>query len=178
MRIKSLVLTLTVVVMLLAGCGAQAPKETGPTEISLNIGATAQTSKITVTVLEANLVKNYDYYSLVWKENRVKDAPEGYLFLIAKVEIENVSSETLNVGSNNMYASHSEFPKDPMSPGASPEPYFGEEPLKGNTPIGPGEKINGMILFHIPKTATDLKIGYSFHSLKIHLKIAEWAIKQ
>ena len=160
--------------LVLASCGpAVTEEEEGVVtpELYLSIGDTAQTSKIEVTVLDINLIDSYEYYSTMWEETRVHESREDEQFLLATVEIKNVSDGTVVAGRNWVGAFDSNVPMYFI------ETYYGEGPLPTNDPLKPGEKISGKVLFSVRKPTTDLKIIYSFKYLKTRVEHAEWEIK-
>ena len=152
---------------------AETPTPTSevPTELSLKIGETAKTSKIEVTVKSIEKVNYYTWYSDIGNEYYPQVAPEGKLYLLADVEIKNIGSDRVYVGSAEFSVTDSEgFKYDP-------EFYLGEDALEMFKELYLNQKMEGKVLFKIPETAKDLKLQYDFGSLFTGVKLASWELE-
>jgi len=63
------------------------PVQKTPTELNLNVGETANTSKIAVTVISAIKTDHYVYYSDILKETMIEQASPGHTFVLTEMEI-------------------------------------------------------------------------------------------
>jgi hypothetical protein len=139
-----------------------------PTEVSLNIGETAKTSKIEVTAKSVEKTDYYEWYSDIVNQYYTQIAPEGKIYLLADVEIKNVGSDRAYVGSSQFSLTDSEgFRYDP-------ELYLGEDGLEMLKELYQNQKMEGKMLFEIPEDAKGLKLQYDFGSLFTGVKLASW----
>ena len=184
-----LVSCLMVLCLVLASCGAavtegeEAPEEDGVEAIPVfevpeqpfSIGETVRSSRTAVTVLEAVVTDSYDYYNPVSKETATKEVTTGMSFVIATFEIENVGSLRRGEGRARTRLIDSErflyLPKT----------YLGEDSMRNYVYLQPGEKLQGTVLFEVPKDATGLKIRYAITAYpeveRENEKWAEWEIE-
>ena len=171
-----LVNCLMVAALLLVSCGQGVTKEEQekktPSRISLRVGETARTSKITVTVSDAIIADSYEYYSQAEGKAITKEAPVDISFLIVTVEIENVGTTEESGGTRYLTAFDNQSGHYRII-----TPYLGEDRLKLQPIIKSGEKVKGKVLFSMPKGATGLKIAYDFSSYNTNLALAEWEIE-
>jgi hypothetical protein len=139
-----------------------------PTELSLNIGETAKTSKIEVTLKSIERVDYYEWYSDIVSQYYTQSAPEGKIYLLADIEIKNTGSDRVYVGSSEFSVTDSEgFRYDP-------ELYLDEDGLEMFKELYQNQKMKGKILFEIPEEAKGLKLQYDFGSLFTGVKLASW----
>lgn len=171
-----LVSCLMVAVLLLVSCGQgvteREQEEEGSSQISLRVGETARTSKITVTVSDTIITDSYEYYSQAEGKMISKEAPREISFLLATVEIENVGSAEESGGTRYITAFDNQSEHYRII-----TPYLGQDRLKLQPILKPGEKVEGKVLFSMPKGATGLKIAYDFSSYNTNLAVAEWEIE-
>ncbi|HID40167.1 MAG TPA: DUF4352 domain-containing protein [Calditrichaeota bacterium] len=146
-------------------------QSTTPTELNLNIGETAKTSKIEVTVFSAQKTKSYDYYSDIFKETMTEEAKPGKIFILVDAEIKNVGSNSVFVGSSEFSITDSEGYK------YDPALYYGDDGLEMFKELYQNQKMRGKILFEVPENAQDLKLQYNFGNLFIGTKLASWSIE-
>jgi hypothetical protein len=139
-----------------------------PTEVSLNIGETAKTSKIEVTVNSVEKTDYYEWYSNIVSQYYTQNAPKDKIYLLADVEIKNVGNDRAYVGSSEFSVTDYEgFRYDP-------ELYLGEDGLEMFKELYQNQKMKGKILFEIPEDAKGLKLQYDFGSLFTGVKLASW----
>ena len=173
-KIAWLLVTWFIVAALFLACCSQAvieEEESPPPILPLTIGETAQTPKMRITISEAVITDSYEYYSQVWEETRSKEAPPGWVFLLATVEIENVGSEEEQVGLIKMRATDSDdFNYAPIV-------LLTEDRLVHAQELASGNKLRGRVFFKIPEGATGLKIIYNLVSLNVDIEEAEWKIE-
>jgi hypothetical protein len=171
-----LVSGLILAALLLISCGQGVTEEgkeaASPSQISLKVGETARTSKITVTVSDIIIADSYEYYSQTEGKTVSKEAPIDISFLIATVEIENVGKTEESGGAQYLTAFDDQSRHYRII-----TPYMGEDRLKLQPILKPGEKVKGKVLFSMPKGATGLKIAYDFSSYNTNLALAEWEIE-
>ena len=142
-----------------------------PTELNLNIGETAKTSKIEVTVFSAQKTKSYEYYSDILKETMTEEASPGKIFILVDVEIKNVGSDSVFVGSSEFSITDSEGYK------YDPALYYGDDGLEMIKKLYQNQKMRGKILFEVPEDTHNLKLLYDFGNLFIGTKLASWSIE-
>lgn len=131
-----------------------------PTELNLEVGETAKTSKIEVTVISAKKTKSYDYYSDIWEETRTEEAKQGKTYVLVEAEIKNTGSDSAFVGSTEFSMTDSEgYKYDPEAL------YYGDDGLEMIKELYQNQKMRGKILFEIPENARDLKLQYDFGNL-------------
>ncbi len=174
--IRLLVSCLITVALLLVSCGQgvtrKEQEEETPSQISLRVGETARTSKITVTISDAIIADSYEYHSQAEGKTVSKKAPSGLSYLIATVEIENVGATEESGGTRYITAFDNQSEHYRII-----TPYLGQDRLKLQPIIKSGEKVKGKVLFSMPKGATGLKIAYDFSSYNTNLALAEWEIE-
>ena len=145
--------------------------QTPPVELNLNIGETAKTSKVEVTVFSAKKTKSYNYYSDVFKTNVTEEAKPGKIFILVDAEIKNVGSDRVFVGASEFSITDSEgYKYDPI-------PYLGSDELETIKELYQNQKMRGKILFEVPEKAQNLRLQYDFGDLFIGTKLASWSIK-
>ena len=151
----------------------KAVKETAtteqPSELNLKVGETATTSKIEVTVKSAKKVKEYEYYSDVLQQYYTRTAPPGKVFIIADVEIKNIGNSRAYVGASEFSVTDSEGYR------YDPEYYLGEDRLDMVKELYQNQKMDGKVVFKVPKDAKGLKIQYDFGRFT-GVKLATWEI--
>lgn len=153
---------------------SKASPETQPkasTELNLKIGETAKTSDMEVTVIATEKEKFYQYYFEIMQKYDTKVAPLGNDFVLADVEIKNIGSGNLFVGSSEFSAADSEGYR------YDPELYYGDDGLEMLQELYPNQKIKGKIVFKIPEDASGLKINYDFGNIFSGIKLASWTIE-
>ena len=159
--------------LVLVSCGPAATEEEEvvkeeevPTyEEPLSIGETARTSKIEVTILDAIVTESYQY------DSNTKEASSGMSFLLASVEIKNVSSQIQREGGFKMRTLDSEGST------YSVKSYFGKDRLTTDYNLPAGDGMKGKVVFEIPKGATGLKIRYLAVAFFPPVTLADWEIK-
>jgi hypothetical protein len=144
---------------------------TSPTELTLKVGETAKTSKIEVTVITAQKTSYYEYYSEILG-TMTKEASPGKTFVLIEVEIKNIGSDRVFVGSSEFSMTDSEGYK------YDPQLYYGQstDGLDMIKELYQNQKMKGKVLFEVPESATGLKIQYDFGNLFIGVKLATWEI--
>jgi len=155
-----------------SGIGAQSSQPQSSSELNLNVGEAATTSKIEVTVFSADKEKSYEYYSTIYKENNTQETSPGNTFLLVDAEIKNVGSDSQYVGTTEFSMSDSE--------GYSYDPefiYLGNDGMDAIKQLYTSQKMRGKILFEIPENTEGLKLHYDFGNLYIGTKLATWSIQ-
>lgn len=146
-----------------------------PTELNLKIGETAKTSKIEVTVISAQKVKSYNYYSGFGQDPELKDAKKeadpGWLYVLVDAEIKNIGSDSAFVGYTEFSITDSEGYK------YDPKMYFGNDGMDGFKELYNNQKMKGKILFEIPENSQNVKLQYNFGNLFTETKLASWSIE-
>lgn len=138
--------------------------EPEPEKLTLEVGETAQTSKLEVTVNSAEVKKYYTYSVSGYQSEDT--APQGKEYLIAEVEFE-------NVGENSQYISSGAFSTvDSESYKYDVGMYMGDNSLTFKE-LYPGDKAKGKILFEVPE-GEDLTIRYNFGFWDVEL--ANWEV--
>ncbi|MFA4855502.1 MAG: DUF4352 domain-containing protein [archaeon] len=144
------------------------PKTEVPTALNLQIGETAKTSKIEVTILATDLADSYDYTD--WMEQpAVQQAPLGKQYLLAFAQIKSVNQDSIYASAGDFSATDSQG-YSYNADDASNFPYLKE--------LYKNQKVDGTLIFEIPKNAKDLKILFNFGSMFTETKLASWEIKQ
>lgn len=145
--------------------------QTPPVELNLNIGETAKTSKVEVTVFSAKKTKSYNYYSDVFKTNVTEEAKPGKIFILVDAEIKNVGSDRIFVGASEFSITDSEgYKYDPVF-------YLGNDKLEDFKELFQNQKMRGKVLFEVPEKAQNLRLQYDFGNLFTGTKLASWPIK-
>ena len=145
---------------------------TTPAELNLNVGETAKTSKIEVTVFSAQKMQSYDYYSDIFKETMTREAKPDKTYVLVDAEIKNVGSDSAFVGSTEFSITDYEgYKYDPEVL------YYGDDGLELFKELYQNQKMRGKVLFEIPENAKDLKLQYDFGNLFIGTKLASWTIQ-
>jgi len=139
-------------------------------ELKLEIGDTAKTSVLKVTVISVDRTKSYQYYSDVLGKTMVETAPPGKDFVIADVLIKNVASDRVYVALFDFSLVDSDGYR------YDPELYLGDDGIEFLQELYPEELIRGKVLFEVPEHATGLKIRYDFGDLFTGVKLASWTI--
>lgn len=140
------------------------------TELELNIGETAKTSELEVTVKTAEVTDSFSYYDSIWEERMTERADPEKTFVIIEVEIKNVGNDEETAYAGEFSVTDSEgyrYEQDYKTY------YFDDEAL-GLVSLYPNQKAKGKILFEIPEDATELKIQYNFGLWDV--KLASWII--
>ncbi|MDY6894305.1 MAG: DUF4352 domain-containing protein [Thermotogota bacterium] len=143
-----------------------------PTELNLKVGETAKTSKVEVTVISANEMDYYLYYSDFFPEPMTQTANPGKKFVLLEVEIKNLGNDVAYVGISDFSMTDSEgyrFNPDYL--------YLGEDGLGGFEELYQNQKIKGKVLFEVPKDATGLIVLYDFGNLFTGIKLASWELE-
>lgn len=141
-----------------------------PSELTLNVGETAKTNKIEVTVKSVEKVKHYQYYSDIVQQYYTQTAPQGKTFILADVEIKNIGNDRVFVGSSEFSVTDfEEYRYDP-------EMYLGEDGLDMFKELYQNQKMRGKVLFKVPDDAQKLKMQYDFGNLFTGVKLATWNI--
>jgi hypothetical protein len=143
--------------------------ETQQRELILNVGETAKTSKIKVTVFSVEKTDYYVYTSGGFSGSQV--ATPNKIFVLVDAEIQNIGSDSVYVGSSEFSLSDSEGYR------YDPEIYLGEDRLDLFKQLYQNQKMRGKILFEIPENASGLKLHYDFGNLFIGTKLATWIIR-
>jgi len=141
-----------------------------PTELNLNVGETAKTSKIEVTVFSAQKTKSYDYYSDILEESLTEEVSPGNIYILIEAEIKNIGSDSAFVGSSEFSITDSEGYK------YDSELYYGDDDLEMFKELYQNQKMRGKLLFKIPEDAQNLKLQYDFGNLLTGTKLASWSI--
>ena len=167
--------------VVLAGLGLQnleeqaTPRKEGQTgEIKsgpiLQIGETASSSKLQVTVFSANVVKKYNYYSEIIEDDFDYSAPPGTMLVLVDAEIQ-------NIGDNTVYGGVIQFSLvDSGGNKYDSEMYLGQNDLDLFTEVYANQKIQGKFVFEVPEFSSDLKIQYDFGDFVVGTKLATWEI--
>lgn len=139
-----------------------------PAKLELNIGETANTSKIEVTIKE---VKKVDYYtySTISNETFIERPSRGNVFLLIKAEIKNIGNEAKYIWLDDFTV------RDSKNLTYNPEFYLGEGKLESKE-LHPNERIKGNMLFEVPESATGLEVLYDFRNANASL--AKWKIPE
>jgi len=145
---------------------------TSPTELKLKIGEIAKTSKVEVTLISAQKIKTYEYYSDIFKETMTQEATQGKTFVLIEAEIKNIGADRVFVGSSQFSMTDSEGYK------YDPQLYYGQstDGLDMIKELYQNQKMKGKVLFEVPESAIGLKIQYDFGNLFIGVKLATWEI--
>lgn len=145
---------------------------TTPTELNLNVGETAKTSKIEVTIFSVQKTKSYNYYSDIFKETMTQEVKPEKTFILVDAEIKNVGSDSAFVGSSEFSITDSEgYKYDPEAL------YYGDDGLEIFKELYQNQKMRGKVLFEAPENAKDLKLQYDFGNLFLGTKLASWTIQ-
>jgi len=141
-------------------------KEPGHEEV-FNVGETVESSmftvaverQIAVTVTELYMVDSYEYESYMDDEFRTHAASFGSTFIIAHVNIKNISStDTVRVGTQDMRGGYGEK--------AVPAGFYMTGKLREELGVWadllPGEETSGPVLFEVPKEKTGYCIKYRY----------------
>ena len=147
------------------------PEEEFVTELNLNIGETAQTSKMEVTVISAEKTKYYVYYSDIFEETMTEVASPGKRLILTEIEIKNIGSDRAYIGSSEFSMTDSEGYR------YDPELYYGNDGLEMFKELYQNQKMAGKVLFEVPEDANGLKIQYDFGSLFTEVKLASWGLE-
>ncbi len=151
-----------------------------PTELNLNVGETAKSSTLEVTVVSTDVdwVVRCDgppgHYNREFMSYVVGVSKHEYRLLLADVEIE-------NVGANQITAERTDFSMTD-SEGYRYEPDLTtdcfDDALGISEELYRNQKVRGKILFErFPKDATGLKILYDFGGLFTGPKLASWSVE-
>ena len=139
------------------------------TDLNLNLGKAAKTSKISVKVTSAPRTDHYDYYSDTLKQTTTDEASPGKIFIIANVLIEKIDGEGVYAGSSKFSMTDSSGVK------YDPEPsYQSDDKLAELEEAHMNQRMRGSVLFEVPKDAKGLKIRYDFRDLSTEIKMASW----
>lgn len=141
-----------------------------PALVTLNIGESATTNRIQVTILSAKKELSYKYYSEIWERYVEEQVDPEHIFIIADVEIKNIGDDTEYVGSTQISGTDSEGYK------YDTEFYYGENQLSIYESLYPNQKIKGKILFKIPVWSKGFEIIYDFSNFFTSLKLAKWKV--
>lgn len=114
---------------------------------------------IAVTVTELYMVDSYEYESYMDDEFRTHAASFGNTFIIAFVNIKNISdTDTFKVGTQYM--------RGGCADKVAPAGFYMTGKLRDELgvwlDIPPGEEMKGPVLFEVPKDSTDYYIKYRF----------------
>lgn len=143
-----------------------------PTELELNIGETATTSKLEVTVFSAEKNTFYEYYSDIFQETMTQDAKQGKTFILVDAEIKNVGSDSALVGVSDFSMTDSEgYSYDVEAL------YLGDDGLDLFKELYQNQKIRGKILFEVPDDAEGLKLLYDFGNMFIGNQLVSWNLE-
>lgn len=146
--------------------------ENAPNELKLNIGETAKTTKIQITVTDVKKADFYSYYSDILKDTKIEKAPQGKTFIIAEAEI-------MNINTSREYAGSGKFSiMDSQNFRYESEYYYGTDGLNSLKELYPNEKIKGKMIFEIPQGSTQLRLLYDFGTLFTDVKLANWNIPE
>ena len=141
-------------------------KEPGHEEM-FNVGETVESGMLTVpvlkeiavTVTELYMIDSYEYESQMDDEFRTHAASLGSTFIIAHVNIKNISSaDTTRVGTQEMRGGYGER--------AVPAGFYMTDKMREELGVWsdllPGEETEGPVLFEVPKGETGYYIKYRF----------------
>lgn len=140
-------------------------------EGTFSVGETARSNRLAVTVLEATVADDYEYYDKAEEKTLTKEAKPEMTFLILTVEIKNVGSGERREGLFQTRASDSE--NDRYRVGS----YYGEDRIIQDITISPGESVKGKVLFNIQKGTSDIAFIYNFNKHPDPELLAEWKIQ-
>jgi len=136
----------------------------------LEIGETAKSSRLQVTVFSAEKMKKYSYYSDIFESNQEKTASPGNLFVL-------IDAEIVNIGSDRDFGGYVKFTMtDSQGFKYDPDFYLGTDGLDAFSEIFQNQKIRGKAVFQVPETATGLKLQYDFGDIIVGTKLATWII--
>lgn len=140
-----------------------------PTKLELNIGETAMTQNVEVTVISAH--EKYYYEWMGSRSVRSETADQGNTFIFVSVNMKNVGMDRKHLGSCYMSLTDSNgfrYDKTYMRGDCNE--------LEGIQELYQNQQMEGIVLFEVPKDATGLKIQYDFGNLFSGTKIASWNI--
>ncbi len=138
-----------------------------PTEINLEIGETAKTSKIEVTVISAEIGSELNYNSEYFGPSQ-KTAPAGKKFLLVKARIKNVNSDSIYVGSWEFSATDGE------GNAYDTEINPSQDSMPSSRKLYKNQKIEGTILFELNANAKDVKVLFDFGNMFTGTSLASW----
>lgn len=144
-----------------------------PTELSLNIGETAKTSKIEVTVKSVEKTDCFEFSSdNIYEGIYMQCAPEGKTYLLVDIAVKNIGTDWLKVELNRLNA------VDSFGFRYNPEgDYFGRNRLNRIQELYIDQEIEGRVIFEVPQSAKILFIQYDFGSIFTGRKLASWELE-
>lgn len=177
---------LLVVALVLASCGGAAPAEQEEEKeeeeeesgelVILSIGETyrSKVQTVAVTVSEAILTDSYEYNDYKTGDLLTAEAPPDMTFLILTTEVEFVGTSGL---AHSMEGRVRFRVYDSEGTRYKFKYYLDAEAALGTIrTFSPGDKMDGKVLFEIPKEATGLVI--SCWTLAVpQAKLAEWPLE-
>ncbi|MCK5019061.1 MAG: DUF4352 domain-containing protein [Candidatus Peribacteraceae bacterium] len=144
-----------------------------PDVLNLELGQSAKTSELAVTVLSAVKRDYYTYYSSILKEDIVEEVSPGKVFVFVDVEMKNIGENKVYAGGSLLSLKDSEsFRHEPAVL------YMGNDKLPLFNEMFPGENIKGKILFEISEDSEELKVIHDFSGFIGPVKLASWNIPE
>jgi len=150
------------------------PQNDVPSEITLDIGETAKTSKLEVTVKSVEKMEMYEYCSNLGGQQycNIQSAKEGNEYYVLQVEVKNVGSDRVYFSASNFSASDSEGNRYDVE-----ALNLREDKIDLFQELYQNQKTSGSIVIEVPKNASGVKIFYDFGDIITGTKLATWEVK-
>lgn len=140
---------------------------------NLKTGDTASTRTKEVTIIGVRKQYYWDYNLPnmgMGTTSMSQEASPGNTLIIANVNIKNTGKDRLYLGSSDLSVTDSEcYRYDSLF-------YLGDNALDLFQELYPNQQVEGIVIFEVPKDATELRIQYDFASIFGRPQIASWTI--